>query len=162
MSTVQFRSIEPADNPALAHIIRSVLIEHNAAKQGTAFSDPETDFIYEQYQSPGAHYFVAVVGGQVAGGAGINVLQGEGDGKVCELQKVFLLPTYRGMGIARQAIERCLAFAKAQGYTHCYLETLPELANAIGIYEKFGFAYLPGPMGNTGHNGCDIWMIKEL
>jgi putative acetyltransferase len=43
-----------------------------------------------------------------------------------------------------------------------YLETMPELRNAIGLYEKAGFTYLSGPMGNSGHFGCDLWMIKEL
>ena len=59
-------------------------------------------------------------------------------------------------------IEKCLAFAKQAGYKKVYLETLPELKKAIHVYEKFNFDYLPGPMGNTGHFGCDVWMIKEL
>jgi putative acetyltransferase len=48
------------------------------------------------------------------------------------------------------------------GYTQVYLETMPELKKAVRVYEKFGFTYLTGPMGNSGHNGCDIWMIKTL
>jgi len=39
---------------------------------------------------------------------------------------------------------------------------MPELRKAVSVYEKFGFTYLTGPMGNTGHFGCDVWMIKEL
>jgi putative acetyltransferase len=30
------------------------------------------------------------------------------------------------------------------------------------VYETFGFRYLTGPMGNTGHFGCELWMLKEL
>ena len=29
-------------------------------------------------------------------------------------------------------------------------------------YEKFGFQYLDGPMGETGHFGCDRWMLLQL
>jgi putative acetyltransferase len=32
----------------------------------------------------------------------------------------------------------------------------------VSVYEKFGFEYLQAPMGNTGHNGCDIWMLKKM
>jgi putative acetyltransferase len=39
---------------------------------------------------------------------------------------------------------------------------MPELIAAIPMYEQFGFTYLSGPLGNSGHTGCDIWMIKLL
>ena len=43
-----------------------------------------------------------------------------------------------------------------------YLETMPELKQALHVYEKFGFEYLNGPMGNSGHTGCSLWMLKEI
>mgnify|MGYP003577221564 CR=1 FL=1 len=43
-----------------------------------------------------------------------------------------------------------------------YLETMPELKQALSVYEKFGFEYLKGPMGNSGHTGCSLWMLKQL
>ncbi|WP_343030567.1 hypothetical protein [Phnomibacter ginsenosidimutans] len=43
-----------------------------------------------------------------------------------------------------------------------YLETMPELTRAIPMYEKNGFHYLDGPMGQTGHFGCAIQMMKAL
>jgi putative acetyltransferase len=39
---------------------------------------------------------------------------------------------------------------------------MPELKQALKTYEKFGFEYLDHPMGNTGHFGCELWMIKKL
>ncbi len=30
---------------------------------------------------------------------------------------------------------------------------MPELRKAMSVYEKFGFKYLDGPLGNTGHFG---------
>ena len=39
---------------------------------------------------------------------------------------------------------------------------MPELKLALRIYEKFGFEYLSAPIGNSGHFGCDLWMIKKL
>jgi putative acetyltransferase len=75
---------------------------------------------------------------------------------------MYLNETVRGMGLGRKMIDYVLAAAKQKGYTQVYLETMPELNKAVKVYEQFGFSYLDGPMGNSGHNGCDIWMIRTL
>jgi putative acetyltransferase len=59
-------------------------------------------------------------------------------------------------------MEKCFQKAIDFGYRSMYLETMPELRSAIGLYEKAGFSYLPGPLGRSGHYGCDLWMIKNL
>ena len=82
--------------------------------------------------------------------------------ETCELVKMYLLPEARGIGLGSKLIETCLAFAREAGYRNVYLETMPELKMALKTYEKFGFQYLPHQMGNTGHYGCDLWMLKKL
>jgi len=52
--------------------------------------------------------------------------------------------------------------AKKLGYKQLYLESLPELGKAISLYKRAGFRNIPGPLGNSGHFGCDIWMVKDL
>jgi len=59
-------------------------------------------------------------------------------------------------------MKKSLGSAKRMGYTEVYLESLPELNKAISLYEKSGFKFIPGPLGNSGHFGCDIWMLKHL
>jgi putative acetyltransferase len=59
-------------------------------------------------------------------------------------------------------IEKNLDLARQTGYKKIYLESMPELQKALQAYEKAGFRYLDGPMGNTGHFGCGRWMLKEL
>jgi putative acetyltransferase len=59
-------------------------------------------------------------------------------------------------------MEKSMSWAKSHGYTQVYLESMPELTKAVSIYEKVGFKSLDGPLGNSGHDGCDIWMLKEL
>jgi putative acetyltransferase len=39
---------------------------------------------------------------------------------------------------------------------------MPELKKALSIYEQFGFRFLNGPLGNTGHCGCSMWMLLDL
>ena len=30
------------------------------------------------------------------------------------------------------------------------------------MYKRIGFEHISAPMGNTGHNSCEVWMIKNL
>jgi len=161
MEPVTIRTIVASDDPVIANIVKTTLTEFGMNKAGTAFSDPTTDHLSVLFDIPRAVYFVAETGGAVIGGAGIHPLDG-GDAHVCELQKMYLLPESRGKGLAGKLITMCLDFAKQNGYTQCYLETSPELARARKVYEQFGFRYLTGPMGNTGHFGCGSWMLKDL
>jgi putative acetyltransferase len=43
-----------------------------------------------------------------------------------------------------------------------YLESFPELSDAVSIYQKLDFEFWPGSLGNSGHHACTIWMLKEL
>src|SRR5450432_1876446 len=121
-----------------------------------------TDHLYELFQAPGSQYFTALTdNGIVGGGGGIYPSRGLPDG-ICELVKMYLQPGLRGKGLGRVIIEKCLVFAKAAGYEQVYIETLPELRKAMSVYERAGFRYLDGPLGDTGHFGCDVWMLKDL
>ena len=155
------RTIQPSDNPDLAIIVRNTLAEFKAARPGTVYFDPTTDRLFELFQTPGSIYYVALQDDTILGGAGIFPSPGL-PSDTCELVKMYLLPGSRGKGLGRLLIEKCLGFAREAGYKKVYLETLPELKKAMYVYETFGFKYLDGPMGNTGHFGCDVWMLKEL
>ncbi|MBA4259289.1 MAG: GNAT family N-acetyltransferase [Chitinophaga sp.] len=162
MDHIQIRPIEPADNKAIATIIRTALTEFGANKPGTVFYDDTTDHLYELFTAESqSGYFVALQDGIIVGGAGYFPTEGLPN-NACELVKMYLSATVRGMGLGRKMIDYVLAAAKQKGYTQVYLETMPELNKAVKVYEQFGFTYLDGPMGNSGHNGCDIWMIRTL
>ncbi|MNR56538.1 hypothetical protein D3C85_1771310 [compost metagenome] len=59
-------------------------------------------------------------------------------------------------------LEKCFESAKTMGYSQLYLETLPQLAQAVTMYEKAGFKTLDTALGNSGHFTCNIWMLKKL
>ncbi|MBS1661240.1 MAG: GNAT family N-acetyltransferase [Bacteroidetes bacterium] len=158
---ITIRTILPEDNSAIASTIRNTLAEFGANKPGTAYFDSATDDMFASFQIPGSRYHVGLIDGQVGGGGGIYPSAGLPDG-VCEMVKMYLSPQARGKGLGRQLIEECLSFAQSHGYAQVYIETMPELQKAVSIYEKFGFQYLDGPMGNTGHYGCSIWMLKKF
>lgn len=162
MSSINIRPIEPADNQSLAVIIRNALTEFGANKPGTVYYDATTDALYELFATtPGSGYYVATQNEELIGGAGIFPSPGLPPG-TCELVKMYLAPQARGQGTGKLLIEKALQFAREAGYKQVYIETMPELKKAMSVYEKFGFRYLNGPLGNTGHFGCDVWMLLEL
>ncbi len=158
---ILIRPLAEKDNAAIAKIIRGSLEEFGAAKPGTVYYDPTTDDLYKLFQTKRSAYFVAERSGTLVGGGGIFPTPGLPE-DTCELVKMYLHRDSRGIGLGRALIEYNLNFAKETGYKQVYLETMPELLPALRVYQKFGFRYLTGPMGNSGHHGCSLWMLKEL
>lgn len=159
---MHIRPIQPSDNPALAKIIRDTLTEFDANHPGTVYYDATTDALFELFQRPLSAYYVAESdNGKIVGGGGIYPTEGLPD-DTCELVKMYLLPETRGKGLGGSIIEKCLQTAKELGFKRIYIESMPELKLALKVYERFGFSYLNAPMGNGGHFGCKLWMIKEL
>ncbi|HVG12652.1 MAG TPA: GNAT family N-acetyltransferase [Flavisolibacter sp.] len=161
LDNIVIRNIEAKDDAALAIVIRTALAEFGANKPGTVFYDETTDHLSEVFQQEGSVYFVAERAGEVVGGGGIFPSPGLEHG-TCELVKMYLRSDARGFGLGRKLIEKSLSWAKEAGYDFVYLETMPELKQALKTYERFGFEYINAPMGNTGHYGCDRWMLKKL
>lgn len=155
------REIQQKDNESIAKVIRDIFHELDAPKVGTAYADPILDTLYEVYQAPRSKYYVVEKEGKVVGGCGVAPLE-NGDTEVCELQKMYFAPEIRGTGFAEKIIEKCLEFAKTQGFEICYLETLSFMTTAQKLYKRIGFENIDGPMGNTGHNSCEVWMTKKL
>jgi putative acetyltransferase len=155
------RTIQPSDNQPLAKIVRATLTEFGANHPGTVFYDSSTDALYDLFNKELSVYFVAEIDGKIMGGGGIFPTEGLPE-KTCELVKMYLLPEARGKGLGKQIIEKCLLTAKEYGFEQIYIESMPELRLALQIYEKFGFEYLSAPLGNSGHFGCELWMIRKL
>ena len=155
------RSIQKKDNPAIAAIIRNTLREFGANHPGTVYYDESTDHLFELFQQNGSAYRVAEKDGKLLGGAGIFPTEGL-PVNTAELVKMYLLPEARGVGLGRKLIQHSIDWAATNGYEYIYLESMPELQQALKVYERFGFQYLDSPIGNSGHTGCSKWMLKKL
>lgn len=160
-NTITLRKIHRDDNQELAEIIRSVLSEHGVARPGTVFTDPTTDALYQLFQTPRSVYWVVEVDGKLYGGCGVFPTEGLPDG-CAELVKFYVSASQRGTGLGKLLMQKCFESAVELGYTQLYLESFPELAKAVGMYEKAGFHTIPHPLGNSGHTACTLWMVKDL
>ena len=161
------REIQQKDNASIAKVIRDIFHELDAPKVGTAYADPILDTLYEVYQEPRSIYYVVELEGKIVGGCGVAPLEmlnpfQHDNTKVCELQKMYFAPEIRRKGYAEKIIEKCLEFAKIQGFEICYLETLSFMKTAQKLYKRIGFENIDGPMGNTGHSSCEVWMTKKI
>ncbi|AIL46160.1 GNAT family N-acetyltransferase [Elizabethkingia anophelis] len=154
-------TIQAADDSALASMIRGVFDEYKAPTEGTVYVDPTTDHLSKVFDVKGSVLFVAKCEDKVVGSCGLYPTEGLPEGHV-ELVKFYISKEARGTGVGRLFMEKCYEQAGKFGYTHIYLESLPAFGKAISIYEKQGFEQLSAPLGNSGHTGCDIWMMKKI
>jgi putative acetyltransferase len=161
MEEYSIRKIKKEDNQAVAQLIRAVFDELNIPKVGTAYEDPYLDLMFEEYNKPKSVYYVVEKDGKIIGSAGVAPLENEAE-TICELQKMYLLPETRGLGIGSKMMAMCLQSAKDFGFEKCYLETMPFMHDAQKLYKKVGFEYICSLMGSTGHISCPVWMLKEL
>jgi len=95
--------------------------------------DPEGEVI-----DKGGFIFMAEADGKIIGSAG---LMKEHEG-VYELIKMTVAEGYRGKGIARLLIERCLYKAREIGAEKVTLFSNHQLQTAIGLYAKYGFQHI--------------------
>ena len=158
---MNYRLIQPTDNVEIARVIRGGLEEFGVNQPGTVYTDPTTDHLYELFRKEGSIYWIAEENAKIIGGCGIFPTEGLPKG-YGELVKLYLHKDARGRGIGKELMLKSIKSAKEMGYTHLYLESLPELNQAVELYKKVGFKLLDQRLGASGHFACDLWMTLEI
>ncbi len=158
---ISIRPLLADDDAGIANVIRQVSQEFGLTEdKGYSVADPDLDQLSEVYNHPKSCYWVVIQDQKVVGGAGIAPLKGKEE--VAELQKMYFMPNIRDLGLGKRLALDCIKFAKSQGFSHCYLETTAELTQALKLYETLGFKQLDAPLGETGHDDCEIPMLLTL
>jgi putative acetyltransferase len=156
------RKLEEADNSAVAKMIRQVFVEHDAPREGTVYSDPTTDNLYELFKTQRSYLWVAEnEQHEIVGCAGVYPTAGLSP-NCAELVKVYVSKEVRGTGLGKELMQRSIDSAVELGYTELYLESLSAFSKAVSIYEKLGFIKLDQPLIDSDHKTCNIWMLKHI
>ena len=159
---VEYKIIEYKDNKNLGEVMEKVLLEYNAVEGGSMLGDPSCFRMYEEYTGEKSIYYVAFVGDELVGGCGVKKIPNQKDDNLCELQRMYLSKEARGKKIGKTLIEICITKAKEFGFTKMYIESFPQMKEAISLYTKNGFYNIDYAIGNTGHDACDVRMLKDL
>jgi len=78
-----------------------------------------------------------------------------------EIKRMFVMPDFRGRGIAFQILQQLENWAAELGYLNCVLETGKKQPEAIALYKKSGYKVIPnyGQYENVSNSVC---MQKEI
>jgi GNAT superfamily N-acetyltransferase len=120
----------------------------------------ELDGLPGDYAPPAGRLLVARAGGgQDAGPAargepltGMVALR-RVDAARCEMKRLFVRSSARGLGVGRQLAHRIIDEARAIGYREMLLDTLPMMQDAQRLYVALGFVdiapYYASPIAGT-------------
>lgn len=78
----------------------------------------------------------------------------------CEMKRLFVRDSFRGLGLAKTLVKTLIAGARAAGYGTMRLDTHASMTPAIRLYESFGFA--PSPPHNEPGNADTLFFARGL
>ena len=145
------QSATPAD---LADIARLFQLYADTLPINLDYQDFETELssLPGKYAPPEGALFLARNGdGHAIGCVGIRPLEIPG---LCEMKRLYTLPTSRGIGLGRGLTKAVIECVRALGYSEMRLDTLASMTAAIRLYEQHGFRpcapyYAPTPAGTV-------------
>ncbi|MFC4004213.1 GNAT family N-acetyltransferase [Prauserella oleivorans] len=111
--------------------------------------DPSDDLV-----PPHGVFLMARIGGVVAGCAGVRRRTGFG-----ELTRMFVLPEFRGRGVAGRLLVTAEDHARAMGLPLMRLNTRLDLLEARALYARHGYREIPS-YGDAPYAEC--WFEREL
>ncbi len=118
--------------------------------------DEELKSLPGVYGPPAGALFVAQVDGESVGCIGLRRFADE----VGELKRLYVVPEFRGRGLARALVSAAIEAAMRIGYRALVLDTVVPMHAAIALYESFGFkrteAYYANPLPEV------LYFRKEL
>lgn len=123
-----------SENPDFQSLV-SKLDQYLAIRNG------ESNDFYTQFNKIDLiqHVIVAYMDDKAVGCGAIKQF----DQDSMEVKRMFVLPECRGQGVAGEVLKGLELWAGDLGMEKCVLETGDDMADAIGLYQKFGYLRIP-------------------
>jgi ribosomal protein S18 acetylase RimI-like enzyme len=105
--------------------------------------DTELANLPGDYAVPRGALLLATVDGKPAGCVALRPLDSADYANACEMKRLYVRPTYRGMSLGRRMAEMVMEAARQADYDSVLLDTLDDMEAARGLYEDLGFVEVP-------------------
>ena len=159
---MRFREITPADDTALAELIRENLRARQLDIPGTVYYDENLYHLSDFYLADPARRFYYILADEADGVlGGIGLAEFPLRAGCAELQKLYLADRVKGRGLGYDLIARIEDKARALGYREMYLETHDNLTAAIHLYQKCAYREIERPAGVV-HATMNRFFLKAL
>lgn len=109
----------------------------------------------DELAPPGGRYMVGRVGAEVAAGGGLRTLRAG----LGEIKRMYVVPAWRGRGVARLLLGALESEAVAMGLEHIRLDTGPKQPGARHLYLSSGYAEIEHYNANPR---ASFWGEKRL
>ena len=155
-SDVQIRRATPADLPRLARLIHDSFVEYRSlyTDEGFAATTPASDQLLQRMNE--GPIWVAANEHDLLGTVSVVAREDH-----LYIRGMAVSPHARGLGLGALLLKTIEDFACVQGQSHLKLSTTPFLAQAIRLYERFGFQRTAdGP--HDLHGTPLFTMVKDL
>lgn len=116
--------------------------------------DKEIETLPGDYAPPTGRLLLAECEGEIVG---VVALRSMGQDGACEIKRLYVEPSARGMALGRRLTEAVLGEARNLGCRSVRLETLPSMVAANVIYDDLGFEVV----GSDNAPSPDV-ITKEL
>lgn len=97
--------------------------------------DKKLKEISVRYNAPSGFLLLLKYKNEFIGCAGLRKIKDE----ISEMKRMYIKKEFRGKGLSKKLIEEIVSRAKKMNYKTIWLDTLPQMKEAITLYLAFGF-----------------------
>jgi ribosomal protein S18 acetylase RimI-like enzyme len=155
--------IVEAESPEALALIRRLFLEYSSSLEvDLGFQGFAEDLagLPGEYARPAGGLLLGFEGKEPAGCVAFRPLEPG----VSEMKRLYVRPSVRGSGWGRRLVGRAVSEARAAGYRHMRLDTLPSMGAALRLYLAMGFreipAYRPNPVAGARFLELDLRLAR--